>query len=139
MNLEFDTGKEFIFMERKSLEYYLSLKYPFKIETISEDDGGGFLIFYPDLPGCYSDGDTLEETIAMGEDAKIAWIETRYVEGYNIPEPFSNFNDFSGRITLRTPKSLHKRLVELADKEGVSLNQYLVYVLSKEAEIVSRS
>ncbi|MBS4024200.1 MAG: toxin-antitoxin system HicB family antitoxin [Clostridia bacterium] len=126
-------------MERKSLEYYFSLKYPFRIETLTEDDGGGFLIYYPDLPGCYSDGDELEDTIAMGEDARNAWIETRYIEGYNIPEPFSNINDYSGRITLRAPKSLHKKLVELAEKEGVSLNQYMVYLLSKEVEIVTRS
>jgi|Deesub1362A_J573_1020465.scaffolds.fasta_scaffold03130_7 antitoxin HicB len=117
-------------MERKNLKYYLSLKYPYKIETLSEENGGGFLITYPDLPGCMSDGDTVEEAIKMGEDAKRAWIETRLEQGLEIPEPFSN-DKYSGRITLRAPKSLHRELIEQTEKEGVSLNQYLVYLLSK--------
>ncbi|MBE0068672.1 type II toxin-antitoxin system HicB family antitoxin [Thermoanaerobacterium thermosaccharolyticum] len=118
-------------MERKSLDYYLSLKYPFKIEVLSENDGGGFFITYPDLPGCMSDGKTLEETIAMGEDAKKAWIKTRYKNNMEIPEPFSSEDRFNGRITLRTPKSLHRELVKAADEEGTSLNQYIIYLLSK--------
>ena len=41
-------------------------------------------------------------------------------------------SQFSGRITLRTPESLHRGLIEKAQSEGVSLNQHLVYVLSRE-------
>lgn len=117
-------------MEIKKLEYYLSLNYPYNIETLPEEDGGGFFITYPDLPGCVSDGDTLEEVISMGEDAKKAWIETRLEQGLDIPEPYTGEN-YSGRITVRTPKSLHRDLIKQAEKEGVSLNQYLVYLLSK--------
>ncbi len=120
-------------MDKKDLDYYLSLEYPFKIETLREDDGGGYLITYPDLPSCVSDGKTVGETIAMGEDARKAWIETRFEEGLAIPEPYSHSYKYSGRIALRTPKSLHKRLVANAEKEGVSLNHYLVYLLSKES------
>ncbi len=116
----------------KDLNYYLSLKYPYKLEMLPENDGGGHIITYPDLPGCVSDGDTAEEAISMGDDARKAWIETRFEQGLNIPEPFSHSNKYSGRIALRTPKSLHRRLIENAEKEGVSLNQYLVYLLSKE-------
>ena len=119
-------------MEKKSIEYYLSLKYPYKIETISEEDGGGYLISYPDLPGCISDGDTIEEALLNGGDAKKSWINTAYEKSINIAEPNSQQDKYSGRITLRTPKSLHKDLVEQAEKEGISLNQYLIYLLSKE-------
>ena len=38
---------------------------------------------------------------------------------------------FSGRLVLRIPKSLHKLLKEEADVEGVSLNQYMLYKLSR--------
>jgi antitoxin HicB len=58
------------------LENYLNKEYPYKIEKISKEDGGGYFITYPDLPGCMSDGDTLEEALSMGEDARISWIET---------------------------------------------------------------
>ena len=119
-------------MEKKSIEYYLSLKYPYKIETISEEDGGGYLISYPDLPGCISDGDTIEETLLNGEDAKKSWLKTAFEKSINISEPNSLQDKYCGRITLRTPKSLHKDLVEQAEKEGISLNQYLIYLLSKE-------
>ncbi|SHK46363.1 type II toxin-antitoxin system HicB family antitoxin [Tepidibacter formicigenes] len=118
-------------MEKKSLDYYLSLNYPFKIESLSEEDGGGYFITYPDLPGCMSDGETVEEAISMGEDARKAWIETRYEKSLEIPEPFTVNNKYNGRITVRTPKSLHRQLIEEAKEEGVSLNQYLVYILSK--------
>ena len=116
----------------KNLDYYFNLKYPYHIDTIKEEDGGGFSIVYPDLPGCMSDGESLEETVAMGEDAKKAWIETAFEKGMEIPEPFSEENKYNGRITLRTPKSMHKMLIEQAEKEGVSLNQYMIYLLGTQ-------
>jgi len=120
-------------MIRKNLEYYFDAKYPYKIEVLPEEEGGGLLITYPDLPGCMSDGDTLEEALYMGEDARKAWIETKFENGEEIPEPFSADEHYSGRITLRTPKSLHRLLAEKAQREGISLNQYLIYLLSLEA------
>ena len=48
------------------------------------------MITYPDLPGCVSDGDSVEEALSMGEDARKSWIETRFIEGMEIPEPSSN-------------------------------------------------
>lgn len=118
-------------MENNNLEYYLSLKYPFKIEALSEEDGGGFFITYPDLPGCMSDGETVEETLKMGEDAKRCWIEAAIKDGVEIPKPHSFNEQYNGRITLRTPKSLHRKLIEEAKDEGISLNQYLLYLISK--------
>ncbi|WP_028309753.1 type II toxin-antitoxin system HicB family antitoxin [Desulfitibacter alkalitolerans] len=116
---------------KKDLNYYLSLNYPFKIEALSKEDGGGFLITYPDLPGCMSDGETIEEAVEMGQDAKRAWLETALEKGLEILEPFTTTEKYSGRITVRTPRSLHRKLIEEAQEEGVSLNQYLVYLLSK--------
>jgi predicted HicB family RNase H-like nuclease len=42
------------------------------------------------------------------------------------PKPQSPTDDYSGRVTLRIPKSLHKRSAEIANWEGVSLNQLFV-------------
>lgn len=119
-------------MEKRNIEYYMSLNYPFKIETIKNEDGGGFLISYSDLAGCISDGETIEETLINGEDAKLAWITSALEESLEIPLPDTELEKFSGRITLRAPRSLHKELVDQAEREGVSLNQYIVYRLSKE-------
>ncbi len=118
---------------KKDLDYYLSLEYPFVVEPIVAEEGGGYMVSYPDLPACISDGETVEEAIKMGEDAKISWIEASLAKDLDIPEPGSS-SQYNGRITVRTPKSLHRKLVLDAKKEGVSLNQYMVYLLSRNRE-----
>jgi antitoxin HicB len=45
-------------------------EYRFTVRPLTGDEGGGHLIEFPDLPGCMSDGETIEEAIANGEDAK---------------------------------------------------------------------
>ena len=54
-------------------------------------------------------------------------------DGRAFPPPARPEDDFSGRVTLRLPKSLHRRLATEAESEGVSLNQHLVNVLSQDA------
>lgn len=49
-------------------------EYPFTIRHLTLEEGGGYLIEYPDLPGCMSDGETIEEAIKNGEDAVKCWI-----------------------------------------------------------------
>jgi antitoxin HicB len=50
-------------------------EYPFELRPLAEEEGGGWLITYPDLPGCMSDGETPEEAITNGKDALAAWLE----------------------------------------------------------------
>lgn len=61
--------------------------YPFNIRTLSKGDGGGFLIEFPDLPGCMSDGNTIEEAIANGADAMEGWIVAMHEAGRAIRPP----------------------------------------------------
>ena len=65
------------------LEYYLSRRY--KIMLIPEEDGWGAII--PDLPGCVGGGDTIEEALAMLEDAKRGWLTSALAHNDPIPEP----------------------------------------------------
>jgi antitoxin HicB len=44
--------------------------------------------------------------------------------------PEDNLEDYSGRISLRVPRSLHKKIIEAAKKEGVSANLYLTHLIS---------
>lgn len=60
-------------------------KYPFNLTPLSEEDGGGWLITYPDLPGCVSDGETAEEAIANGRGALESWIDANMAERKPIP------------------------------------------------------
>ena len=49
-------------------------KYPFEIQPLTAEEGGGYLITFPDLPGCMSDGETIEAAIGNGADAETAWL-----------------------------------------------------------------
>ncbi len=51
-------------------------EYPFAIRALADDEGGGYLLEFPDLPGCMADGQTPEEAIREGEGALRSWIET---------------------------------------------------------------
>lgn len=104
--------------------------YPFIIKHLSEDDGGGYLIEYPDLPGCMSDGESYEEAIKNGKDAAEGWIETAKEIGRAIPIP-NQLKDLSGKWVQRVPKSIHLRLINKAKEEGVSLNTLVITLLSE--------
>ena len=108
--------------------------YPFTIKELSEDDGGGVLIEFPDLPGCMSDGETIEEAIVNGADAVKAWITVAKERGITIP---SSYNDekMSGKWVQRVPKSLHAKLARQAQQEQVSLNTLVVSLLSESLGI----
>jgi antitoxin HicB len=104
--------------------------YPFQIRPLSKDDGGGFLIEYPDVPGCMSDGESPEEAIENGRDALRSCLRTMREFGDPIPLPGS-FGASSGQWRQRVPKSLHARLVARAAQEGVSLNTLVTALLAE--------
>lgn len=112
---------------RKTLEEYLTLDYPFDVRV---DPAGGYVALFPDLPGCFTEADTLEELPAMVAEARALWIETAYAQGIEIPLP-SVPDECSGKILLRVPKSMHRRLLDQAAREGVSLNHYASTLLAR--------
>lgn len=105
------------------------LKYPFEIRYLSEEEGGGYLISFPDLPGCISDGGTIEEAIKNGIDAVDSWIKTS--QEYNDPVPEPGNSQASGRFVQRIPKSLHARLAARAKQEGVSMNALVTAIIAE--------
>ena len=68
----------------------IALEYPFITSVLPEAEGSGYLIEYPDLPGCMSDGETIQEAIANGRDAVRCWIEIARTHGDEIPVPGSS-------------------------------------------------
>jgi antitoxin HicB len=64
-------------------------EYPFTVRPLAAEDGGGFLIEYPDLPGCISDGDTAEEAIRNGRDAVLSYLRSCVQHTDPIPRPGS--------------------------------------------------
>lgn len=110
---------------QEELQKYLSMDYPINIVA---DQDGGYVVLYPDLPGCITQVETLEEVPAMAREIFELWVESELEVGHDIPPP-SYPEEYSGRFNLRLPRSLHRRLAESAEREGVSLNQYVVSVL----------
>ena len=110
----------------KTLEYYMGL--PYRLEIVPDEAEGGYVASYPELRGCITVGDTAESAAANAVDAKREWLTAAIEDGYEIPEPQ---DEYSGQFKLRIPKSLHRDLALHAKREGISMNQYCLYLLTK--------
>lgn len=104
-------------------------KYPFRIEPLPAVEGGGFVIRFPDLPGCMSDGETYAEAIANGREAFQAWVEAQLEDGKPVPRP--NEGGEPAKFLQRLPKYLHARLIERAAQEGVSMNSLVTVFVAE--------
>ena len=93
---------------------YMSMSY--RMEVVEDKTEGGFVVSYPDLPGCTTCGETVESAISNALDAKKAWLEAALEEGVEIHEPDS-LEDYSGQFKLRIPRSLHRLLAEHSQRE----------------------
>ncbi len=113
-----------------SLDSYLERQYQIKLRPLTEEEGGGWLAEIPALPGCASDGETKEKALHNLEDAKRQWMRVALKRGLEIPPSDSVDDEFSGRLTLRLPKSLHRELAVMSTDEGVSLNQLILTILA---------
>ncbi len=84
-------------------EFAIVDKYAFTIRPLSIEDGGGYLIEYPDLPGCHSDGDTPEQAIVNGRDAVRSYLMSCRKHGDPIPKPGSPSSS-SGQFRVKMPR-----------------------------------
>ena len=119
----------------RTIDDYMSLNY--RMEIVEDKEEGGFVVSYPELPGCITCGETMESDIANAQDAKKAWVQAALEEGIEIHEPDS-LEEYSGQFKLRIPRSLHRSLAEHSKREGISMNQYCVYLLSRNDAILSK-
>lgn len=105
-------------------------RYPAQVFWSKEDEG--FVAVAPDLPGCSAFGDTQQEALAELQDAIAAWIESARSAGNPIPEPSDPAREaeYSGKVLLRMPRDLHRRLASQSKSQNVSLNYYIVYLLT---------
>ncbi len=113
----------------KDFDYYISL--PYAISVIPDSHSGGYVAKVNELPGCITQADSLHELMDMIEDSKRCWIDGALQDGIEIPEPFDPDDSEPSKFLLRLPKSLRRELAARAKTEGVSLNQYMLYQLSR--------
>lgn len=110
---------------KKNLKYYLNLDYTIRLK---QNEDSSYFVEIEELPGCMSEGDTEVEALKMIEDAKRGWIEVALKRKIKIPEPEKN--EFSGKLNVRMPKFLHRRLSYKAREEGISLNTLISTTLA---------
>ena len=118
-----------------TLNEYMQL--PYRMEIVPDVEEGGYAVTFPELPGCITCGETLEQAVRNATDAKKAWLEAALDEGITIAMP-DELNEYSGQFKLRIPKSLHRQLSEHSKREGISMNQYCLYLLSRNDALHSQ-
>ena len=104
--------------------------YPFEIRPLSTEEGGGFLISYPDFSECISDGETVEEALKNGKDALKATVAALKAKDLAVPAPKSG-GIASGKFIARVPKTIHAQLTTRAKAEGVSLNSLVLTFIAQ--------
>ncbi len=114
---------------KKKIEFYMSLHYTMMVKFHPEQ-GGYYVAGYVELPDFTMTGLTPEEAVKELLAEKEEWFRLCLERGIPVPMPVES-RDFSGRILLRTSPSLHKALYEVAELEGVSLNQYVITRLAQ--------
>ena len=114
----------------KKVDEYMKLPYNYIIQPINDESGNYYYARVLEFDGCQSTGETFNEAYENIKDAMRGWIETKLENGYEVTLPIG-YEDFSGKFVVRIPKSLHYRLAVEAEQEGVSLNQYALYKLSR--------
>jgi predicted RNase H-like HicB family nuclease len=106
--------------------------YPIAIVKLSDEDGGGYAAYVPDLYGCMSDGDTEEEALHNVKDAILEWCDEAVRLGREIPEPFS---------LAKAKKQEREALVALIRKQDEVLKEHgqtLELLKEEVAQITSR-
>jgi predicted RNase H-like HicB family nuclease len=129
------------------------MRYPIAIEPGSDTTASGVVV--PDLPGCFSAGDTLDEAVTGAEEAAAAWIDAALDAGQAIPGPgsleelrrnpaytgwtfgvitldASLLDDTIERVNITLPRRVLKRLDALARAAGESRSGYIAHLTLEE-------
>jgi antitoxin HicB len=104
--------------------------YPFEMRPLSSEEGGGYLISFPDFAECISDGETVDDAVASGLDALKATIAALKAKKLPVPAPNSG-GVASGKFVARVPKTVHAQLATRARAEGVSLNALVLTFIAQ--------
>ena len=113
----------------RTLERFLAL--PYHVTLVRDGDGedGPWVAQVEELAGCTSRAETAELAASGIQQAMSDWIRDALREGREVPEP-KPVDEHSGRLLLRMPRTLHAELTRLAERESVSLNQFITDALA---------
>jgi predicted RNase H-like HicB family nuclease len=101
------------------------LKEPYLRALIYDDESHTYTAEISEFPGCIAQGETPQKAHDRLELVAKSWLEAALELGQEIPKPFFTVG-YGGKVALRLPKSLHRQAVMAAERDGVSLNQFIV-------------
>lgn len=110
------------------ITYYLSLPYS---RVLKRDEEGDIVATIAELDGCVAHGSNDSEALTNLHEAQRAWIEAALTDGQEIPLPEIEEELPSGKFVLRLPKLLHRRLINVAEKDDVSLNVLVIMAVTE--------
>lgn len=102
-------------------------RYQFTVRPLSKEEGGGYLVEYPDLPGCMSDGVTIDEAVRNGREALRDCLDVFKESGRRIPKP----SIAAAQWRQRLPRTLYSKLTKQAENEGVSINSLVTAMIAE--------
>ena len=114
---------------RRTPEAYL--KEPYSRVLVPDEESGTYTGQLLEFPGCVSQGNTAQEAYKRLEEAALAWIQAALDLGQDIPPPASVYT-YGGKVALRLPKSLHRQAAITAERDGTSLNQFIVTAVAEK-------
>jgi Uncharacterized conserved protein len=107
---------------------YLTKQYA---RVLTPEASGVYVAQILEFPGCVAEGDSPQEAYEKLETAAESWIDAMLRSGQKIPEPsYDRIRDYSGKVALRLPRSVHRDAVRFAERQDTSLNQFLVSSVS---------
>ncbi len=111
------------------LKDYMKLPYTRLVQEMNDESGHYFYGRILELDGCQTTADTLGELYENLNDIMESYLEVKLENNLPIPVP-TMAEKYSGKFVVRLPRTLHQRLTIEANKEGVSLNQLVLYKLA---------
>jgi antitoxin HicB len=112
------------------------LKKPYARMVLPDTDGT-FTAEIVEFPGCIASGRTPAEALATLEEVAVDWVAAALEQGQEIPEPVDAAG-YSGKLVVRMAKGVHKRAALWAEREGVSLNQFIVNCVAEQIGMRAR-
>ena len=106
----------------------------YDVRVVWSDEDEAFVARVIEFPSLAAHGDTTTEAISELQEVVGAVLEELQENGEPVPEPYTT-REYSGRLNLRLPRSLHRELVKEAVEENVSLNQLILTKLSSKARV----
>lgn len=122
----------------KTLDYYKNLRYKVIVQPEYYENEKWYIAYCNELGkySCRGEGETYEEAVKNFEEEKNNFIEYLYKNKKNIPEPeIYESKEYSGNINIRMNPDLHAMLAENAKLKGISLNQYIIFLLTQNVSL----